>query len=204
MTLQICTIARYMPPYKFQNVDNQDLFRCSNAQKSQAARQEKLQTASNKLQLDQGVRLDKITVELSNLTQNVAQLLSENRSRVPPKDDIKSIENQISKLTLSQDSIAEEQDLLHSLGFSSLPERHSKILKAHEETCRWIFHPQEDTPVSATYIADWLRNGDGIFWVSGKPGSGKSTFMKFNVDEPKTRELLSEWSSTQRLIIASH
>lgn len=31
----------------------------------------------------------------------------------------------------------------------------------------------------AVDLTSWLQNGKGLFWVSGEPGSGKSTFMKY-------------------------
>lgn len=40
--------------------------------------------------------------------------------------------------------------------------------------------------------------------VSGKPGSGKSTLMKFLADHETTRKILEEWASESNLIIASH
>ncbi|EEU48262.1 uncharacterized protein NECHADRAFT_75653 [Fusarium vanettenii 77-13-4] len=42
-------------------------------------------------------------------------------------------------------------------------------------------------------FTDWLGSGDPIYWISGKPGSGKSTLMKFVSSNPKTREFLNKW-----------
>ncbi|KAK0644033.1 hypothetical protein B0T16DRAFT_293275, partial [Cercophora newfieldiana] len=53
-------------------------------------------------------------------------------------------------------------------------------------------------------LLDWLTSGRKMFWVSGKPGSGKSTFMKFLADNPKTRAALDRWASPNRLVLASH
>lgn len=36
----------------------------------------------------------------------------------------------------------------------------------------------------------WLQNDQPIYWISGKPGSGKSTFMHFLINNIKTLELL--------------
>lgn len=44
---------------------------------------------------------------------------------------------------------------------------------------------------------NWLRAEDGIFYCSGKAGSGKSTLMKFLAQKRRTREELSLWSRTQ-------
>jgi ABC-type glutathione transport system ATPase component len=43
---------------------------------------------------------------------------------------------------------------------------------------------------------DWLATGGGVFHVSGKLGSGKSTLMKFLLKHPRTKSELLEWSGT--------
>jgi len=50
----------------------------------------------------------------------------------------------------------------------------------------------------------WLENGEGIFWVSGKPGAGKSTLMKYIADHDKTREALARWSAPKPVVLVSH
>jgi len=52
-------------------------------------------------------------------------------------------------------------------------------------------------------FAEWLRAGRGIFWVSGKAGSGKSTLIKFLTDHEQTEKLLNEWAP-KTCIIGSH
>lgn len=52
--------------------------------------------------------------------------------------------------------------------------------QAYEKTCGWLF---EDETIG---FVKWLRSGEGIFWISGKPGSGKSTLMKYAVTDPRT------------------
>jgi len=49
--------------------------------------------------------------------------------------------------------------------------RKAQIREAKEDTCDWIW---------STNFAQWLASTDEkIFWISGKPGSGKSTLMSF-------------------------
>jgi hypothetical protein len=51
----------------------------------------------------------------------------------------------------------------------------------------------------------WLKDdGKSVFWVTGKPDSGKSTFMKFLRDHDGTDELLREWAQDEHLIVADH
>lgn len=48
----------------------------------------------------------------------------------------------------------------------------------------------------------WLKCGDGLFHIVGKPGSGKSTVMKVIARHPTTRHLLSSWAGSSRLVLA--
>jgi Cdc6-like AAA superfamily ATPase len=53
---------------------------------------------------------------------------------------------------------------------------------------------------SGESFLSWLSSGNGIFHVSGKPGSGKSTLMKFLCDHPRTQEELQEWAGKFKLL----
>ncbi|KAJ4245291.1 hypothetical protein NW762_014161 [Fusarium torreyae] len=45
-----------------------------------------------------------------------------------------------------------------------------------------------------TQFTSWLSSNDEqVFWIRGKPGSGKSTLMKFVVDSDNTKHLLASW-----------
>ncbi|CAG9947930.1 unnamed protein product [Clonostachys rosea f. rosea IK726] len=56
---------------------------------------------------------------------------------------------------------------------------------------------------AAVNVTNWLENGSGLFWVSGKPGSGKSTFMKYIFNDERTAELLHRWQSDSQLMALS-
>ncbi|KAI8714627.1 hypothetical protein NCS52_01183000 [Fusarium sp. LHS14.1] len=75
------------------------------------------------------------------------------------------------------------QLLLESLKFEQIDFRKTSIKKADFKTCRWFLkHPQ--------YL-EWLdpqnRAHRGFLWIRGKPGSGKSTIMKFIYEKMKAR-----------------
>ncbi|KAF5550918.1 hypothetical protein FNAPI_7593 [Fusarium napiforme] len=53
----------------------------------------------------------------------------------------------------------------------------------------------------STFI-EWLRSNDPLFCLRGKPGSGKSTLMKFVIDNQNTRQLLEHQGS--KVIILTH
>ncbi|KAH9212730.1 hypothetical protein DL95DRAFT_340078, partial [Leptodontidium sp. 2 PMI_412] len=76
--------------------------------------------------------------------------------------------------------------------------RHESIMDAHRDTFKWIY----DATVSG--FSSWLRTQDGIFWISGKPGSGKSTLMKHIAHSQETRQILAEWAGSEGVTLLSH
>jgi hypothetical protein len=92
-----------------------------------------------------------------------------------------------------------EIHLLLSLRFSSMRDRHDEIPKAHEKTFRWIFMDSSHKEAPWSNFIDWLRTGEGIYWVSGKAGSGKSTLMRYIFDGPETRQHLKVWAGANHL-----
>lgn len=81
-------------------------------------------------------------------------------------------------------SLNEQQkcELLNSLHFDQIDARHLTIKKAHAKTCRWLLRQAE--------YRDWLDRSkviehNGFLWIKGKPGAGKSTLMKFALDNAR-------------------
>jgi hypothetical protein len=56
-----------------------------------------------------------------------------------------------------------------------------------------------------TLFLTWLRSGAGVFHISGKAGSGKSTLMKFLCHHNRTQEELAKWAAEKQktLVFAS-
>ncbi|PSN65185.1 hypothetical protein BS50DRAFT_496482, partial [Corynespora cassiicola Philippines] len=85
--------------------------------------------------------------------------------------------------------------ILYNLQFHSIKLRQSNIPNAHKNTFSWVFQQS---------LGEWLRSGEGIFWVSGKPGSGKSTLCKFLPEDPRTRLILQNWAGKKELFMSSY
>ncbi|KAJ1323077.1 ankyrin repeat domain-containing protein 50 [Microdochium nivale] len=49
-------------------------------------------------------------------------------------------------------------------------------------------------------FTDWLRSTEPVYWICGKPGSGKSTLMRYLVGEARTRRYLNEWAPGNVLV----
>ncbi|KAJ8129596.1 hypothetical protein O1611_g4033 [Lasiodiplodia mahajangana] len=130
------------------------------------------------------------------------------------KEDIDSIVQSVSNLSFNDRDIAtlaREQAFLRGLDFTSRRYRYEDIPEAYKQTFGWIFDPskqqeEEEEGVSGhgSRLLQWLRHGNGTFWVSGKAGSGKSTLMKYIVNHDETRKSLEAWAGTKKLIIAAH
>ncbi|KAI1741493.1 hypothetical protein F4680DRAFT_66370 [Xylaria scruposa] len=96
--------------------------------------------------------------------------------------------------------------ILQLLDFPGLGSRFDDVVTQEEGTFEWIFTDPETIfrshPHLRTTFPEWLESGDGIFHVCGKPGSGKSTLMKYICRNPTTEELLNKWSGDDELLIA--
>ncbi|KAI3318364.1 hypothetical protein HD806DRAFT_512072 [Xylariaceae sp. AK1471] len=79
-------------------------------------------------------------------------------------------------------------DLMKSLEIPGRDNRLETIDNKFSRTFEWAF--DEDS-----ILANWIRTGTGMFWIHGKPASGKSTLMKFIYQSQQTWELLHRFSS---------
>lgn len=84
--------------------------------------------------------------------------------------------------------------MLASLFLPDHAERMKQVEDAFKGTFEWLF----DNPDIG--FTNWLRQGSGIFWISGKPASGKSTLLKFAVSNPNTYDLLRQNNPRNRWI----
>ncbi|OJJ72102.1 hypothetical protein ASPBRDRAFT_55333 [Aspergillus brasiliensis CBS 101740] len=91
-----------------------------------------------------------------------------------------------------------EQLLLSSLLFRLIDHRTQKHLpgSSHKTT-------KSDQVLPPVNLVNWLRRDNGLYWISGKPGSGKSTFMEFLAGHEETKQHLKVWSGGNKLVMAS-
>jgi hypothetical protein len=63
---------------------------------------------------------------------------------------------------------------------------------AHEKTVE----------TSWSSFSHWLNEDEGMYWITGKPGSGKSTPMKYLCNKRRTRQYLRHWTGIYPLVTA--
>jgi hypothetical protein len=99
-----------------------------------------------------------------------------------------------------------QNTILRQLYFRQLPNRANDIPIAHKQTLEWLFKEKPEgygEQVSAN-LPQWLQKTDSsIYWVTGKPGAGKSTLMKYVYCHPSLPLLLQKWAKDGSLIMAS-
>jgi hypothetical protein len=154
----------------------------------------------------QTYEIDIITRQLNKISddmKSIRDMQTENADRSALDDCCEKIQ----RATITSRDFTAEISLLSSLRFKSMKVRHSQIAVAHQKTFTWILEAPELPPTDSRYhikFSDWLRSGSGIYWISGKPGSGKSTLMKLLCSHATTRSFLKEWAGPCKLIQASY
>lgn len=143
----------------------------------------------------------------------LAEFHNDKNPKLVQSGDYELIVQLLRQLSTATDLRKKLQRFMESLQFESRPRRYEGIREAHKRTFRWLLGnqsiedtalriPAEDDDQATFTFAQWLEFGNGVFWVSGKPGSGKSTFMKYVAGAARTHHLVSRWASPT--IIVAH
>ncbi|KAH7173284.1 uncharacterized protein B0J16DRAFT_418600 [Fusarium flagelliforme] len=88
------------------------------------------------------------------------------------------------------------QNIIDSLWFDSVESRDRAIAKTYKSTYKWILDPN-----GSTGFIDWMQGQTLLFWITGKPGSGKSTLMKYLVHHESTMQHLQKWAGELPLLL---
>ncbi|KAI1126841.1 hypothetical protein F5Y10DRAFT_203305 [Nemania abortiva] len=94
-----------------------------------------------------------------------------------------------------------EVAVLKRLRFSDIHSREDAIKGPTEGTFAW---PVGETRTTLSGVerlfTSWLESGSGVFHISGKAGSGKSTLMKHIWLHDRTEERLKTWAGDKKLL----
>ncbi|KAK0668551.1 hypothetical protein QBC41DRAFT_321772 [Cercophora samala] len=106
--------------------------------------------------------------------------------------------------------LSNQRNILSALRFNVLDQRFLEVATAAENTYSWILgdhiHDQDlsDDPPKLELLQqfkEWLSEGSGIFHISGKPGAGKSTLMKYLCENENTYDKLREWAGDENKLV---
>jgi len=96
--------------------------------------------------------------------------------------------------------------ILAKLWFRRMEDRRESIEEAHQDTFQWILRDSSSGSSNDwNHLSTWLPRGpNGIYWVSGKAGSGKSTLMKYLLSHHRLPTLLRDWAGASPLWICNY
>ena len=97
-----------------------------------------------------------------------------------------------------------EKRLLQHLKFPAIRDREERISRALTNTFEWIYLERVSEEAKWTCFVQWLQSDNGLYWITGKAGSGKSTLMKFLHLDPRTANYLNDWTGSSKLVVAGH
>ena len=101
-----------------------------------------------------------------------------------------------------QRSRLRRQTFLDSLWFNETNSRVNEIAASHRDTFQWIFDDDQDRPWDC--FTTWLKGDEPVYWIHGKPGSGKSTLMKFLANATPTQDYLAEWCPNDEVLVVTY
>lgn len=116
------------------------------------------------------------------------------------------IDRRLESQTQNLEALFARDKLLDSLIFPEIVSRQENVSAAYEGTCSWIFDSSADQQNAKrpwSNFRKWLETDDGVYWISGKPGSGKSTLMKYIANNETTSNLLGNWDENTDLLVVS-
>lgn len=98
------------------------------------------------------------------------------------------------------------RSMLTSLRFPEMHLRYDSVSEAQRNTFSWIVDSdQVSQQHSSNIFREWLldsrADANGVFWLSGKPGSGKSTLMRFLVNDKRLLQLVQIWAGHNDVVI---
>lgn len=97
-------------------------------------------------------------------------------------------------------------EILSSLFFPGMQSREEAIPKVYENTFRWILQDDQVDPDEQVLgwpsFPGWLEKNAGVYWITGKPGSGKSTLIKYIFQSPQLIHHLKNYAGNSPLALA--
>ena len=141
----------------------------------------------------------------SESDRSVRATMTSSFNRVYDKHNISfsDLDNQES----AQSNIDASRHIMSSLYFPRMDERRLNIHDAEPGTYLWILDSNFYAERQIDSLVDWLSSSQdrrGLYWVYGKPGSGKSTMMRFLEHQIVMPSHLLPWARNKSVVKLHH
>ncbi|KAI1323552.1 hypothetical protein F5Y16DRAFT_412582 [Xylariaceae sp. FL0255] len=171
----------------------------------------RMDTLLNKLTREETLEklktIEGVSDDLVTTNKSILELLRRMNTRNELQDRLQNIMQRFHD-SLSHDIVSK---FIAALDARELNQRFEEVSKAHASTFEWLLsnpgvtgevksNQSHNRHMANANFVNWLESGQGIFHISGKPGAGKSTLMKFLCQNPKTEKYLKQWCGEDRLI----
>ncbi|KAF2630699.1 hypothetical protein BU25DRAFT_488856 [Macroventuria anomochaeta] len=109
------------------------------------------------------------------------------------KKNVEEFSKQVDQLIAAANEAHFCDQVFEILAFEELDDRLHSIATPHEGTLEWAFDEQQTAEGG---VLEWLGNqrGESLFWITGRPGAGKTTLMKNLFRNDRIFDYLEAWS----------
>lgn len=145
-------------------------------------------------------KLDRLSID--SFHQTTTQFLTAHQAALSDLavnlQSIMSKQYDLQSDSTQRQSLVAQQKIIDSLQFPLMNDRKDHVHMAHNDTCQWIFAKHsDDHPQTWSDFPTWLSSDDessSIYWIHGKPGSGKSTLMRYLDENLSSQTQLFPWA----------
>jgi hypothetical protein len=186
----------------------------------------RLEHATERFSTARAQEVDRLAEELTSisklLTQTQASQSDQPTFLMDQARSLQQIRNALTELRNLSQRVPLENRILEHIWFESMDSREEAIRDAEEGTFEWLLQESSTSqgvneyfnhdqlqreqwslrPDVSKLFMGWLTREEGIFHLSGKPGSGKFTAMKLIYGHEITKQSLTSWASGKILVSA--
>lgn len=187
----------------------------------------RLELATERFSTARSQEFDRLAEELTSvnklLTQAQAPQSDLSRFLMHQAKSLQQIRYALTELHNLSQRVPLENRILEHIWFEGMDAREEAIRDAEEGTFEWLLQGRSASgddneywdrdqlqreqlnlrPAVSELFMGWLTREDGVFHLSGKPGSGKSTAMKLIYGHGITKRSLTSWASG-RILVSAH
>ncbi|KAI7196684.1 hypothetical protein KC316_g4818 [Hortaea werneckii] len=119
-------------------------------------------------------------------------------------DDVLVLLDRQAEIGRSEADERRARAIVDTLAHPHLRRRWEDVSNAPQSTFAWLLDPEVPKSRQTNDLLSYLNTKHGLFWIRGRPASGKSTLMKFLTDTRRTDDVMKEWATDHDITIASH